>query len=370
MRNSSLDILRGVAVLLVFSRHAGFPPLPNQSGWIGVDLFFVLSGFLVSGLLFREYQKSGAIKPFRFLIRRGFKIYPQFFLMIAVTAVCAGWLGHTARPPQILAEAAFLQNYFPGIWEHTWSLAVEEHFYILLALAVAFVAARAADPFRALPKWILAICTLVLVLRVITAYRHPEYSGYTHHYPSHLRIDSLLGGVLLSYFHVFHPAEVSRFVARFRSWLNPASVLLIAPVAFLDVSHPFIHTAGFSCLWLGFGLLLMLTLYPQRPHSPGPAGSRLAQLGRMSYAFYLWHMPVIMAFLNVPLFFVGILPANSVSLQAFILAGALAATILVAWATTKCVELPLLQWRDRIVPSVVKAPLIASAREVEPVHSS
>jgi peptidoglycan/LPS O-acetylase OafA/YrhL len=70
-RLREIDFLRGVAIILVLLRHKFLFPFTKNMGWIGVDLFFVISGFLVSGLLFKEYQKSGSIQPKRFLIRRG-----------------------------------------------------------------------------------------------------------------------------------------------------------------------------------------------------------------------------------------------------------------------------------------------------------
>src|SRR5690349_6303271 len=140
MRSSTLDILRAVAILLVFGQHSVELPLVPAMGWVGVDLFFVLSGFLVSGLLFREYQQTRQIRSGRFLLRRGFKIYPQFYLMIGLTALIARWDGHPVSGRQITAEALFVQNYFQGFWIHSWSLAIEEHFYILLAIGIAFLA--------------------------------------------------------------------------------------------------------------------------------------------------------------------------------------------------------------------------------------
>jgi peptidoglycan/LPS O-acetylase OafA/YrhL len=80
MRLRELDFLRGIAILLVLLRHIHLFSFTKNMGWIGVDLFFVLSGFLVSGLLFKEYIKFGNIRPKLFLIRRGFKIYPIYFL--------------------------------------------------------------------------------------------------------------------------------------------------------------------------------------------------------------------------------------------------------------------------------------------------
>jgi len=84
VRNKRLDILRCIAVLLVLLDHSGIHPFLTQTGWTGVDLFFVLSGFLISGLLFAEYKKRGAIDFKRFLIRRGLKIYPAFYTFLLV----------------------------------------------------------------------------------------------------------------------------------------------------------------------------------------------------------------------------------------------------------------------------------------------
>ena len=92
-----LDVLRAVAVILVILRHgkiaSGSGALPGLSrmlergGWTGVDLFFVLSGFLISGLLFREFERTGRISHVRFLIRRGFRIYPPLWFLLICTAV-------------------------------------------------------------------------------------------------------------------------------------------------------------------------------------------------------------------------------------------------------------------------------------------
>src|SRR5215472_7296705 len=83
-RNQSLDALRCIAVLLVVGFHLPYYRIWGTLGWIGVDLFFVLSGFLISGLLFPEYTTTGAIRLRRFLIRRGLKIYPAFYLLIGM----------------------------------------------------------------------------------------------------------------------------------------------------------------------------------------------------------------------------------------------------------------------------------------------
>jgi peptidoglycan/LPS O-acetylase OafA/YrhL len=172
------------------------PPLPcplgwtafflfwKRFGWTGVDLFFVLSGFLVSGLLFREYATTGAIRPGRFLIRRGLKIYPAFYVLFVVTLVVRHELAIPTGVWATIGEAAFLQNYHYGLWGHTWSLAVEEHFYILLVVALTSIVAVSRSPFRVLERIFIAVPIVVLGLRIATHVLLP-FQHHTHHWPTH-----------------------------------------------------------------------------------------------------------------------------------------------------------------------------------------
>ena len=127
-RSKELDCLRCVAVFLVLCRH--LPDLPDslwgpfrvpvhllyEAGWAGVDLFFVLSGFLISGLLFREHQKYRRIDFKQFLVRRGLKIYPAFYCLIAGTIGVAILNRWNLPWKRVFAEVFFVQNYFTGLW--------------------------------------------------------------------------------------------------------------------------------------------------------------------------------------------------------------------------------------------------------------
>src|SRR6266704_750332 len=115
MRLREIDFLRGLAIILVIFSHSSVPPFILKAGWIGVDLFFVLSGFLVSGLLFKEHLKHGNIKVGLFLIRRGFKIYPLFYFTIFL-ALGFEFLLKDSFPPyyRIISELLFLQSYVKG----------------------------------------------------------------------------------------------------------------------------------------------------------------------------------------------------------------------------------------------------------------
>lgn len=167
-REIELDFLRGLAILLVLDYHApvrwmtapfhwlGFP----NFGWVGVDLFFVLSGFLVGGLLIKEWRTQGRVDSRRFLLRRSFKIWPQYYVFLAVMLVTGHRNWHELR-----GNLLNLQNYLGGV-PHTWSLAVEEHAYLLLAFGLAW-AARAQVRMRVLAMGIGVVCVVVVAGRLV-----------------------------------------------------------------------------------------------------------------------------------------------------------------------------------------------------------
>jgi len=205
-RMPELDLLRLVAVLLVIGRHSD--PIPKSlpvslgwffdlwhcGGWVGVDLFFVLSGFLVSGLLFREYKLRRRVSLGRFYMRRGWKIYPPFFALIAVTVFWQSCQHGGTPPSQLTAEVFFVQNYFGGLWDHTWSLAVEEHFYILLPLILVILLklrGTTQSPFKPIVGIALLVGLVTLALRIANSHMRSGFYFETHLFATHLRLDAL-----------------------------------------------------------------------------------------------------------------------------------------------------------------------------------
>ena len=213
MRITSIDFLRGVAVLLVVFRHITFEPILVTMGWVGVDLFFVLSGFLVSNLLFKEYKQTQSVKPIRFLIRRGFKIYPLFYLMIFLV-----FFIEIHRQPQyydiykarLFNEVLFIQNYNYAVTliGHTWSLAVEEHFYFALAiLFFIFAKLKILDSkilFNVLTVVILFSC-LYMRINIVSHVEKFDFSQYL--IPTHLRFDTLWVGVFIAYHYNYNSEQ-------------------------------------------------------------------------------------------------------------------------------------------------------------------
>jgi peptidoglycan/LPS O-acetylase OafA/YrhL len=292
-RVHSLDVLRGLAVLLVLVRH-----LPNADasavlsfvqsiGWTGVDLFFVLSGFLISGLLFTEFDNTGSIGLKRFWLRRGFKIWPSYFftygtamlLTIAVT-------GNT----QLLIERApnyvFVQNYmdFHVRWTHSWSVAIEEHFYLILPLVLLVLI---PSRFQRLPKIILTICVSILMFR-IALYFLRDLPWPNFYYPTHMRMDSLCFGVLLGYWYQYRRDDFIRAGRKFWPYLSIAPVVLVLAHIYPVEQSGFSITVGFTIFYLTFGGLVVLARAYPAFGSSGPQ-RLIAAMGVYSYTIYLAH---------------------------------------------------------------------------------
>jgi peptidoglycan/LPS O-acetylase OafA/YrhL len=363
-------MLRGVAILLVLGHHApggveglGWPP-PRlvrawfDGGWMGVDLFFVLSGFLVSGLLFKEYKRHGDVWLGRFLVRRGFKIYPAFYTLLLATTFVAVVSGQAFSWVALICEALFVQNYGPSLGDqtemfaHTWSLAVEEHFYLLVCIFFWLRLRRRHErPFAPLPWLFVLVAATCLGLRLGTSWNAPlPYDNKALHFPTHLRLDSLLFGVLLSYWYHFHQDAMARRVQGHKLLLLVAGVALLIPCFLVDIQQSFyVHTYGLTLNYLGFGGILLAALYWQggRSRWVGRACALLAAIGFYSYSIYLWHLVLRQWSMQALLVVHGGRRSPYLVELAVFLAAALIGGALMA----KAIETPFLRLRDRWFPS-------------------
>ena len=361
-----LDLLRSVAVLMILLSHMG--PAPKaygflhelhwafiRGGWVAVDLFFVLSGFLVSGLLFDEHARHGHISFGRFFIRRGFKIYPPLFFMMGITYVM-----YVSKYPleftDLLPWFAFLQNYLQpardylwGYWGHTWTIANEEQFYLLLPFLLILLSRVSKDrPFVAIP-WIAGVVSLVcLGLRLWTDRLTPVYDTYTQRMPFHLRADSLFFGVLLSYLYHYHRARFTEIVSRFKLLFFCLGVLFLMPALLFKEKVFFIHTFGLTVFYLGSGLLLASMLV--HDFKSNRWMEPFVKIGVYSYSIYLWHYPLSNLYFSQLLEKLHLPHLNWAAYAALHLAGCILAGVL----ASKGLEYPMLKLRDSLYPSLAK----------------
>ena len=315
-RNLQLDTLRGIAIILVFGRHLELPRPEGllgvfagawyQIGWLGVDLFFVLSGFLIGGLLVTELHQHGSIDVPRFLVRRGLKIYPPYFAFIAylmlMPALKASWSGQSvwgafaSEWDRYWPNLLFLQNYIgSNPAGHTWTLAVEEHFYLMLPFAL--VALVSAGRVRTLlPLCLFAAPVIVLSLRMVSVMMEDAYA--TKMAATHLRLDALLFGVGIRAVAQYLPGWFNA-ARKWRLGLVVAGLTCWSIHFFLEPTTNFVRIIGLTGTFLGAGAFLVAAFHTHAEDF-GPwkrpvltLASLVAWIGVYSYAIYLWHVTAL-----------------------------------------------------------------------------
>jgi peptidoglycan/LPS O-acetylase OafA/YrhL len=342
MRIKGLDFLRAIAILLVLFRHSGLDNFLAHAGWAGVDLFFVLSGFLVSSLLFNEYNKTHSVDITRFLIRRGFKIYPAFYIFLATTICYLGFFKHQwVEKSKIISEVFFVQNYFPAINYHTWSLAVEEHFYILLSLLfLIFVRFHFIEKRKVLLINIISVVLIVTTLRLQFTLKNYD-SDFLALFCTHHRIDGLFVGFLVSLICHHYNATVN-FVKKYVWIFAILAAILISPLFIFTGGGHFMNIAGTNIMQLGFGLMLLIVVtFPYTVTIPtllNPIYKTFCYIGLYSYSIYLWHVFVLDQ-INAHF------PSNIITTLSFFVL-----SILVGIVTALLIENPFLKLRDRLFP--------------------
>ena len=364
-RNHGLDTLRALAIVLVVLHHyvlfvSGTPTFGwvGEIGWVGVDLFFALSGYLIGNQIFAALRSKREFSLKRFYARRLLRTLPGFYAVLALYYL---WPGFRAGSP-LLSVWQFLTftqniNLQPGTaFSHAWSLCIEEQFYMLLP-ALALLIASLQRSLRG--AWIAVACAfaagaairLLLWNRYVGdgAFGGSDYFKYIY-YSTFCRFDELVAGVALALLKNFHPRQWRALTAQGNLLL--AKGVAITGIAFWlflqDRKGLAMTVAGFPLLALGFSLLIVAALSRdgllRNARIPG-AG----KLALWSYAIYLTHKQFcILA--RAPLEKLGYGPDSFVAIVAM-----MALSVFTGWVLYRCVEQPFMALRGRWVPDSFKA---------------
>lgn len=314
-----LDGLRALAIVLVVFRHALHPlepqgghllPIggwdlatPFVNGWVGVDLFFVLSGFLITCHLARARAPGRAWSWGRYLTARALRIVPTYLFVIAIVVAGAIPLYVVDGPYlgfRLVYHLLFLQDYLPAnIVVSFWSLGVEEKFY-LLAPPLMLLAASIRSVGR---RYALlgALIVLPTLFRVLTARAHPEIADYESFFPVfrspfHVAFDGLAVGVLCAHLHMDR-ALIERWRERgvFRLAFAAGLALVLAHLVASDLMETitwYDKSLQPLMISLGFGLILIAVVSDGGAHPVLCSWTALV-LARISYPLYLIHLPLV-----------------------------------------------------------------------------
>ncbi|WP_341868215.1 acyltransferase family protein [Corallococcus sicarius] len=356
---AGLDLLRGLAIVLVVLYHHPRPEghetyrMLAHFGWTGVELFFVLSGFLIGSQFLEPVAKGETPSLPRFYLRRALRILPSFLVVLGLYVFVPAW---TERPFTVPAWRflTFTQNFGLRIsgFSHAWSLCVEEHFYLVLPLTVLALRGRV----RALHVVAGAVAVMVagmllrggLWLHLFGGLGPDDEAWRTYdtvlYYPTYARLDGLLCGVMLALVRVFRPAAWERWTHR-PGLLLPAVALLGIGGAFFvnqqyDRELPYAVLA-FPLISIGYAALLL--------SMAGPAVSSLCAripgvrtFAALSFTVYLTHKAVQHAVR------VALEPHGLGTFHVLTLVGGAVAVLIASLLLHHGVERPALRWRERL----------------------
>ena len=285
-----LDGVRAVSVLAVVAFHSQVPNVGG--GFVGVDIFFVLSGFLITTLLLSEVSTSGNINIFRFYVFRLLRLMPPLLLLLLVYLACAYflWPDYGGHLRDTLIVATYLSDYgvalfgMPEILRHTWSLSVEEHFYIIWPIVL--LALLGLGSKRSL--------LLILILFYLCAvwWRNYMFSAGHSWTMVYFRFDTRMSGMVLG-------AILAVFIAMPKcSQLKVPYALYLMSIAYIGYSFSSARWGDPLSLQLNIlgseiaAALLILGVVKGDRFTSWLGERPLVYLGKLSYGIYLFHYPV------------------------------------------------------------------------------
>lgn len=316
-RIAGLDGLRALAIVWTMLFHSwlvgglGAWDAVAQPGWMGVDLFFVLSGFLIGGQVFAPLARGARFSCRDFYTRRAFRTLPAFLVMLALYAAWPA-MRESPRMEPAWKFLAFVYNVAVDYkhnkaFSHAWSLCVEEHFYLLFP-ALALILAPRTGPRRAVALLVALVLGGIALRGAIWQLSLAPVQGVDGvardfgtrfvediYYPTWNRLDGLLAGVALAALRAWRPSAWAALVRR-DGWLTVGGVVLVALACFVcrDRSGLLSSMLGFPIVAAGFALLVAAGSTPASwlsRFTPPGAG----WLAAVSYSLYLVHKPVFVA---------------------------------------------------------------------------
>jgi peptidoglycan/LPS O-acetylase OafA/YrhL len=354
-----LDGLRSIAILLVISGHLShqfaeaygatfYSRLPFvANGWIGVDLFFVLSGFFIGGQLWKELRSRGSIHVGQFILRRGFRIWPLYFFTFLCVLLFSVTFGQGASAKQYgWTDILFITNYYNrGIVEGSWSLCTEEQFYIITPLALCFLAKylRSVEKFRPL-LWGLLLAVPLLRAAVwvhVTGhfFQHDAVLFTPLYYSSVTHCDGLIMGLIIANLWVTRETRILRIG-------NPWVLIAVAIGCLIGFHAMQKEVFDFSVLAIFFGACAWLGLQRR----VNIFNFRFFYwISRLSFGMYLNHEYMLPWIVHTIL---PRLPFSTFSRLLTNLAGVVIATLFsagIALITFCLVEYPFLQIRKNVL---------------------
>ncbi|CAN5843990.1 acyltransferase family protein [soil metagenome] len=306
----SLDGLRALAVLAVLAYHADLPWA--RAGFLGVDVFFVISGYLITALLLNEHTRSGRVSLRRFWGRRALRLLPGLLVMLAAVCIAVPLLApdqNESLNGDLTAALTYVSNWWmifqdkpyfeaigrPPMLQHLWSLAVEEQFYLLWPLVLAFSMRNPLRSPRKMVKWILLTVAGSAVAMALMY--SPEGDASRVYYGTDTRVGTILLGAALAFLSTpGHRTAAPRWMGSFAR--DAVALASLVAIGWLMVNwhefEPILYRGGFTLVAVLAVIVVAVASHPGILTKGLLGNPFMTWLGQRSYSIYLWHWPVFM----------------------------------------------------------------------------